>query len=61
MKQRAVTHVGVKVRETGDIYLTTMAAFYDRRWASLKNDHSGMIRRFVPFSCFRKRAGQIRL
>lgn len=62
MKHRGIKVVGIYVRDTGDIYLTSLDNFFDPSKASIRDygRRGGSMQRFLPLEFFRRKPGQIR-
>lgn len=52
MRALGIEHVGVRVRETGDIYLSTLERFMDRTKAKILNyeGRGGSLQRYLPIT-----------
>ncbi|PZR92058.1 MAG: hypothetical protein DI537_14630 [Stutzerimonas stutzeri] len=63
LRVKAVTYAGVHVEETGDIYLTDLANFFDRAKAPFKNyeGRGGALQRYLPTRYFICLPGKIRI
>lgn len=60
---RGVSAVGIQVRDTGDLYLTSLKTFQDRKKAKVLNFESrgGSLQYYLPLHLFRFKPGKIKL
>jgi len=63
MKLLGVSFVGVRVRETNDLYLTRMEFFFDPALSKVMNysRSGGALQRYLPVRCFRLKGTSFKL
>jgi hypothetical protein len=60
MRARQVKFIGILDKDTGDIWLTSTAAFMDKTKASIKNyeRRGGSLQQYLPLQYFVRRSGR---
>jgi len=63
MKAKGIAYVGVRVRESGDIYITHLKNFYDEGKVQVMNfkKRGGELQRYLPLTYFIKKEGEFSL
>jgi len=63
MRAEGIKFVGVKVRDTNDVYMTTLDKFFDRSAAKILNYEArgGALQRYLPFQHFKLQPGRVRV
>ena len=63
MRAQGIRFVGVLCRDNGDVWLTTIDCFFDRKRASIFNyeRRGGALQRYLPLQHFRRRPGRVRV
>lgn len=63
VRARGIQAVAVRVKETGDLYITALSNFYDADKVLVLNYSSrgGALQRFLPLQHWRKQLGRVRL
>jgi hypothetical protein len=63
LRTKGVKRVAVRVEDTGDIYLTALASFFDLRKARVKDysDRGGSRQRYLPLDHFTFQRGRVTL
>lgn len=63
MRLKGIKALGVHVIDTDDIYLTSIANFYDKTKVKLLNyeRRGGALQRYLPLQYFKRRTGRARL
>ena len=63
VRAQGIPFVGVLVRDTKDLYMTTLDRFFDKRFYKILNysGRNGSLQRHLPLTQFRYRSGKVRI